>query len=194
MEDEVVMYTSAKAIPVPDTVEKLIKQSCDLVARAASDEFYSEMKCNCVELGMESPIEMLMWIALNAVAKVNGLQFNEPETNQIMSGGVDFYPQFQIGKYRVDFLVVSYPYGKYDKTNTREVIVECDGTAFHERTEAERRREKARDRWLQRQGHKIFRYTGAEIISRSYEIATEILDYVEGDAGNVVTPQEYFNG
>jgi very-short-patch-repair endonuclease len=163
------------------------------VARAAADEFHSDMKCDCVEVRLESPIEMMMWVALHTVAKVNGVQLNDVEGIDTMSGGVAFYPQYKIGKYRVDFLVASHPYGPVDSVNTREVIVECDGTAFHERTEPERRREKARDRFLQRKGYRIFRYTGAEILSRAYEIAAEIIDYVEGDAGNIVTPQEYFN-
>lgn len=58
------------------------------------------------------------------------------------------------------------------------VIIECDSQQFHERTEPERRYEKARDRFLQVEGYKIFHYTGASIKNNSLDIAKEIIAYV----------------
>lgn len=179
---------------LPDAVEKLIADGAALTARSAAENFKSEMKCNCLEVGLQSPIEMVMWVALHAVAQVNRMEFNDFVDSNTFTGGLDILPQYKVGKYRADFLVVSYGHGDPDVSPRREVIVECDGTAFHERTEPERRYEKARDRFFQKKGYKIFRYTGSEILKRPYEIAVEILDFVDGEYGLIVTPQEYFNG
>jgi len=56
-------------------------------------------------------------------------------------------------------------------------VVECDSQQFHERTEEERRYEKARDRFLQKKGYKIFHYTGADIKSNYKKIVREIIRY-----------------
>ncbi|RQR87692.1 MULTISPECIES: endonuclease domain-containing protein [unclassified Burkholderia] len=182
-----------KDVKLPDAVAKLITDGAAFVARSAIEHFKSEMTCNCVEVGLESPIEMAMWVALHTVAQVNQMDWNDITGVSEFTGGLDIIPQYRVGRYRADFLVVFYGYGARNADKTREVIVECDGTAFHERTEAERRHEKARDRFFQKKGYKVFRYTGSEILKRPYEIAAEILNFVDGDMDSILTPQEYLN-
>lgn len=180
-------------VSLPDAVRKLITDGAALAARSALEHFKSEMTCNCVEIGLQSPIEMAMWVALHTVAEVNRMDWNDIHDRDTFTGGLDIIPQYRVGRYRADFLVVFHSYGNHEIHPTREVIVECDGTAFHERTEAERRHEKARDRFFQKKGYKVFRYTGSEILKRPYEIATEILNFVDGDMGSILTPQEYLD-
>lgn len=78
--------------------------------------------------------------------------------------GVKVEQQVQIGPYRVDFLVT----GSMPST-----IVECDGHDWHERTKEQAARDKKRDRWLQAQGHRVFRFTGSEIHRRAIYCALE---------------------
>lgn len=68
----------------------------------------------------------------------------------------------------------------------KSLIVECDSQEFHERTEKERRYEKARDRHLLSMGYKVFHYTGSEICKDPIGVAIEILVYLTED------DKEYF--
>ena len=70
-------------------------------------------------------------------------------------------PQKQIGKYRVDFLVEGYYFEKPSRFS--QIIIECDGHDFHERTKEQAGRDKKRDRELQALGFKVYRFTGSEI-------------------------------
>lgn len=70
------------------------------------------------------------------------------------------HPQYKIGKYRVDFLIVK----KHNTAPHCELIaIECDGHDFHERTKEQAQRDKQRDRNLQKAGVKVYRFTGSEI-------------------------------
>ena len=113
-----------------------------------------------------SPIEQLVFMAINCHARIFRL-------------GLKVDPQFEIGKYRVDFKV-SYYRNEGDSQSSKTVLVECDSQQFHERSESERRYEKQRDRDLQKCGYKIFRFTGSEITKDPYKISSEILEYLTG--------------
>uniref|UniRef100_A0A6H2A0H4 DUF559 domain-containing protein n=1 Tax=viral metagenome TaxID=1070528 RepID=A0A6H2A0H4_9ZZZZ len=110
------------------------------------------------ENNITSPIEQMMYVSLLAVSKLNYYP-------------LQIQPQFVIGEYRVDFLVGC---GKKDNF----IIVECDSQAFHERSVDERSYEKKRDRFLQKEGYKVFRFTGKEIMKNPLEIAREIVAFV----------------
>lgn len=90
--------------------------------------------------------------------------------------GLRVVPQYAIGKFRIDFLVSHTRL----QGEERVVLIECDSQAFHDRSETERRYEKQRDRFLQSAGFKIFRFTGAEILSTPFDVAAEILKHVTG--------------
>jgi very-short-patch-repair endonuclease len=78
-------------------------------------------------------------------------------------------PQYQIGSYRVDFLVsldfyVHDPAAQHSaRKETASVIVECDGHDYHDRTKEQASRDRKRDRALQALGFRVFRYTGSDI-------------------------------
>ncbi len=84
-------------------------------------------------------------------------------------GGLEFKTQQRIGKYVVDFLV-------NDWTNTKpQIVVECDGHDFHERTKEQAQHDKKRDRELQALGFKVYRFTGSEIWKTRGRCVTEAL-------------------
>jgi Protein of unknown function (DUF559) len=100
-------------------------------------------------------------------------------------------PQYKLGEYRVDFLIRythSAANGLYlgeVSTNSirrdsqalieRQIIVECDGHDYHERTKEQARRDKKRDRRLQAMGFPVYRYTGSEIYQDSIECVREVV-------------------
>lgn len=57
-----------------------------------------------------------------------------------------------------------------------EVIVECDGHEFHERTKHQAQRDRSRDRELQRSGYRVFRFTGSELFKDPFACAKESFD------------------
>lgn len=77
--------------------------------------------------------------------------------------------------YRIDFWVTFWE--KKNPENTIDILVECDGHEFHEKTKEQAKRDKMKDRHLQRAGYKILRYTGSEIYKNSFKCADEIITF-----------------
>lgn len=165
-------------------IDAFIKKCAEEIGQEARDQFYERITCECLEQEITSPIEQLLFTAMYSLAKTHDLPDREVVT---ISGehycyGFDVSPQRKIGKYRVDFFVSFERFPQERKPGiyqfSRSVIVECDSQEFHERTEEERRYEKTRDRFLQSEGYKVFRYTGREIVRDPMRVASEILSYV----------------
>jgi len=68
--------------------------------------------------------------------------------------------QAQLENWRVDFLITTL---NLWNGKPRQLIVECDGHEFHERTKRQAARDRARDRKFQGLGYTVFRFTGSEI-------------------------------
>ena len=105
------------------------------------------------------------------------LASDQPEMTYIEEGmaraldakGISFTAQPLIGRYHVDFLV---------EKNGSQVVVECDGKAYHSSDEA-KERDKERDSYLHERGYPVLRFTGGEIngrISRCVEQIEQALD------------------
>ncbi len=138
--------------------------------------------------GIKSPIEQFFLAAILYNIKVNEIPLADPNAIGMFDVvfGIDIAPQFKIGRYRIDFKVTMVK-SIFSNTQKRElvddsksVLVECDSQKWHERTEKERRYEKARDRYFAKHNLKIFHYTGTEIIKNPHKIAAEILKEVLG--------------
>ena len=157
---------------IPSNITDELPRYSESIGAYESDRFYVNCFNEFIDLKMESPIEMLFYMAFKAVGEINNL-FHETGVS------CDIKPQIKIGKYRVDFIVSKIHWEKEE--TTRKAIVECDGTSFHDRTEFERRNEKQRDRWLQSEGWKILHFTGKEIIEDSALVAAEVLAYLSGE-------------
>jgi very-short-patch-repair endonuclease len=144
----------------------------------------------------QSTIEWAMFMALtiaaleiadNVIFIVQGREyFGEDKGTTI----IKIEPQAEMGEYRVDFLLThkelvpdfdnpmklsdgrEIPGSKYE---VREIIVECDGHEYHERTKEQARRDKQRDRALQSLGFIVFHYTGSEIWEDVFKCAQEVM-------------------
>lgn len=102
-------------------------------------------------------------------------------------------PQNNIGEYKVDFLIscidiipdhdnpVKSKSGMIipgSKEIKNEIIVECDGHDFHEKTKKQAAKDKKRDRELQSLGFHIFRFTGSEIWKDPIKCAIDVYDFI----------------
>lgn len=126
----------------------------------------------------ESPIEVAFGAAFMLLAGryYGDASVFEPEhtARDIFVGGRFSYAietQKKIGRYRVDFLV-----SRNGSRKAHEIIVECDGHDFHERTKEQAARDRSRDRALQIDGRRVFRFTGSEIYRDAFRCATEVLE------------------
>lgn len=59
-----------------------------------------------------------------------------------------------------------------------QLVVECDGHDFHERTREQASRDRARDRRLQAAGYFVFRFTGSDIHWDADAYANECVDFL----------------
>lgn len=140
------------------------------------NELVSEFETEIRDLGITSPIEMLMATALlymlRSESYFGGMRtnfffmadlpggFEDLSPNRFSrDSGFHIHTQFPIGKYKADFFV---DFAGWNGQNAMGVI-ECDGHDFHERTKKQAEHDKARDRYFQSLGLIVLRYTGAEI-------------------------------
>lgn len=135
-----------------------------------------------------SPIEELFAAGLNAAAALSRQSISvviDPSADVADTLKIKSYsntphthctviPQAAILDYRVDFLCCVHANAPY-----RGIVVECDGHAFHEKTKDQVARDKARDRALQREGFKVFRFSGSEIWRNAIDRAAEIIDEID---------------
>ena len=110
----------------------------------------------------ESPIEAMFASAMD-------LSTSRARVKRLNPLEVSIKAQQQIGRYRVDFLIVR---------RTIKLVVECDGHEFHERTKEQAVTDKARDRYLTKEGYRVFRFTGSEIWANPFAAAQEVIDYL----------------
>ena len=87
-------------------------------------------------------------------------------------------PQVQLEGWRVDFIISALD-AKFwpGKEVWRELIVECDGHNFHERTKEQAARDRSRDRDVTLAGRELFRFTGSELWRNPLGCSTQIIDW-----------------
>jgi very-short-patch-repair endonuclease len=139
----------------------------------------------------QSPIEEMMLAALLHANMIHpkftlffpfAADYEWPREPPVTPGCALFL-QAQMGPYRADFLFVT-----RDHTGAVEwMVIECDGHDFHERTKQQAQRDRARDRWMQANKIKVFRFTGSEIF-RDVDICVDevlktLLEIPDGVSG-----------
>ncbi len=119
----------------------------------------------------ESPIESMFLSQFCAAAIDYG--YGVGRTVKVPSETIVIQPQARVDRFRVDFLIW------FDFFGDRiEIVVECDGHHWHERTKTQAANDRARDRALQALGHEILRFTGREINAAPARCAFEVLDRI----------------
>lgn len=174
-----------------ENVKKFMYECVNNVANQATTEFienvgeFEEGVFSDNEKPIDSPIEQMVFIALLTLMKRMNIPLQDVEDygKYHLVNGILIKPQYKIGKYFVDFYInytqiIGLPEGKPVIVQDKTIIVECDSQEWHERTEKERRYEKARDRYLTQKGYKVFHYTGREIIKKPFRVVKEILQEI----------------
>lgn len=123
-----------------------------------------------------SPIEIFFACTLATCIQEMGGEYAVVSSEDEKIGAVDFYiwPQRQIGRHRVDFLVGC-------KSEGKEAIIECDGREFHHATRAQIERDRLRDSELANDGHRVLRYPGQQIMGDCWTVAVDCLDNIAPD-------------
>jgi very-short-patch-repair endonuclease len=102
---------------------------------------------------------------------------DKKEITESFVNHVELTPQYEIGNYRVDFLL-RYFFGspQYDV----KIVIECDGHDYHDRTPEQATRDKRRDRELVSMGYIVLRYTGSEInLTQHFKDFERIVDQIQ---------------
>lgn len=122
----------------------------------------------------ESPIERLFFAAATLVNFVDlyWFDFGMGPSGKFMS---HVSQQEKIESYRVDFLITGT--GSLDGIN---IVIECDGHDFHERTPEQALYDRQRDRRLQALGYYVLRFTGVELHTQPFACAIEVAQFLAG--------------
>ncbi len=163
-----------------DNVVAFLEKAADDYGRMQAAKFSQWRFCEMVDAASDSPIEDMFWIACHLQCATTSIEIN-PTTyvgpgEFIRGDGLHITPQFQLGRYRADFLLEQQGIGP-DGLLT-PVAVELDGHAFHDRDKHQRSYEKARDREFQRSGYKVLHFTGSDVVADPYKVAFEALQFL----------------
>lgn len=131
-------------------------------------------------LELKSPIEKIFYIALAAYSEYYSFQYTVAKTSledskSCQSSLIFISSQFEIGKYKVDFLIETYDVNDVLKS----VVVELDGHDFHDKDKHQRAYEKSRDRFITREGYKALHFTGSELVSDPFKAVLEVFNTLE---------------
>lgn len=176
----------------PAEVDRLYRTSFEFLIRQISRGLSDGLTaCPC-----ESPIENAMLVALLLAGGESCEQVFLRLDNRhygYLTQGLDsltIEPQARLGEVRVDFLLryrsygpwfpgeVTVPGGKRMPGVQKNLIVECDGHDFHERTKAQASNDRRRDRFLQQLGYPVYRYTGSDIWKDVFRCAGEAVGFI----------------
>ena len=133
--------------------------------------YYIYDSLKCIPWGFEkcqSPIERLMLIALTKLE--SDLAWLSDEHRICLN---QQYP-ITIGDktYYADFMLSIQIKGKI-----YNLVIECDGHDFHEKTKEQVRKDKARERDITLEGYGIMRFAGSEIWENPFECVKQVYTY-----------------
>lgn len=171
---------------VPENVKNFVSECAKIVANYHEENFESNTLTRFMEGNTSSPIEQLFETSFRTIAHILDQEqyFEKDSKGEWWCRGIRVTPQCKIGTYIVDYLLTQE--GRYDAiagsySESKQLVVELDGHAFHDRNERQRRYEKKRDRYMQKLGYTIYRYTGAEICADPFKAAIECMCFFVGN-------------
>lgn len=166
-----------------------------------ADEYLKDLLDNYIEevIG-DSPIEEVLFAAIDLGSRFGQQEFElatfrtdlQPDHKAELLDALSFsagkyrkspaviFPQVKILDWPVDF--VFSVYSSYSDHKWHNLIIECDGHDFHERTKEQAAKDRSRDRRLQDVGHQVFRFTGHEIWKDPVSCAQQVFDW----ANNII--------
>lgn len=169
------------------------KDPYDKIIESIVNEVASEIAEFADEAPGDSPIEKIFLTALYAQLRFGSCEHDTlfiPEDEAHLKRlfdipncrtGLIVQPQVQLAGWRVDYLIHAYDHGFLSKKPGRwmQLIVECDGHNFHERTKRQASRDRARDREAQALDIPVYRFTGSEIWKDPYACAWSVIEWAQ---------------
>lgn len=173
---------------IADNVWQFLHRASDLHGQSQTLGFSQRMH-DMMWDRLESPIEDLFWIACNVLCEAS---FIDLEPDPRWPYGVTINPQENIGSYRVDFMLtrVLSPKRFHGPKEFAPVVIELDGHDFHDKDKRQRSYEKARDRYLVRQGYRILHFTGSDVVADPFKVAHEALSLLDIFADEQYDPRD----
>lgn len=146
-------------------MENLAQQHENIAALILDQPFAGSEDC-------QSPIEKILYVACNIVFRIRDKELDESAM------GMSVFPQFSIEtekkNYCADFIIVLEKFvGK-----CVDVIVECDGHEFHQKTKAQVERDNQREYDIKKMGYDVLRFSGSQIYNNPFKCANDIFDYL----------------
>lgn len=179
------------------TLDEFAESLADSYAEHARATFATDMEG--VLARAESPIEKMMGAALlyrlsnrrhYLVSRALGPLTVHKSTiylaSRTLGPGVHLTQQAEVGPFRADFMLTwvneGYP-PDHEPLERVDLVIECDGHDFHERTPEQAERDRSRDRWMLAEGFTVIRFTGAEIVRNPVACAFESVNHLVRLAG-----------
>lgn len=136
----------------------------------------------------DSPIEKIFLLVMEIYKCTHNVHF-------------EIHPQYEIqtekGEYIADFLISFSDYyiatGYYPENNI-EIIIECDGHEFHEKTKAQVKRNNERDLALKKAGYEVLHFSGSQIYNDYAKCVSETAEYFETKIGKIKKKRGKKNG
>lgn len=129
------------------------------------DEDSSFFKC-------ESPIEKLMYLSLKKFFE----RFEYFIDEYILT--IDCQEKIGTSNYRADIVI---SFANVEKRVIHLYAIECDGHEFHEKTKEQVKRDRSRERYMMKEGYKVIRFSGSEIVEGASECACEVWNIIKRD-------------
>lgn len=138
--------------------------------------FFENAIFNCEE--MESPIEKIFYVA-------DQIYIHEND-----DACVNIFPQVEINcrskKYRVDFLYNNQIGKDFCKAHNKKflapdinIVVECDGHEFHQKTKKQVVSDNERQTELQLLGYDVIRFSGTQIYENPLKCVEKVYDFAK---------------
>lgn len=161
-------------------IDRLIADAQDILGAQIASEYDQRVA------KMASPIEALFERAMHILIRIDGPDPLEPwirpiidrtnfKTDPCQYLQLTMGDQVRVLDWPVDFLFIAQDFN--DKMHF--AVVECDGHAYHERTKEQAQRDRSRDRRLQEEGYRVFRFTGSELYRDPLGCAREVLKWAD---------------
>ena len=123
----------------------------------------------------ESPIEQIMALIITEVEK--NLNLNNRDIELL---GIEKQKTIKTKNknYRVDFLLKFAFWNGSKEAKTFNLVIECDGHDFHEKTKEQVKKNNQRDRDLQKEDFNVLHFSGSEIYNEWWKCRDDIFDYI----------------
>lgn len=157
---------------LPDKAKLIFFSLIEEMARKRNENLFDVVAWWCEDFdSCKSPIEKILWMAFNIVKTLRSDELPQSCMGFIVE------PQYEIEtdnhKYYVDFYIVL-----ASLCNDVDVVVECDGHEFHQKTKEQVTHDNEREYEIKKAGYDVLRFSGSQIYNAPFKCANDIFDYL----------------